>query len=207
MVFLETISDVFKMLIVPRARGKSLEIGCGTGYLIAAIAEKNSDVEHTAIDMNDYREFKPKNVKFLNKDFENLKVDERFDTVVMIHVLEHLKNPAGMIEKINSLLNKGGQMILMVPNRKGFMNQAKLTSCEEWSPHLWLFDKETIEHLLEKLGYKYRFLKSYMHIPFSGRLSRKNKFMWNLFVQLEYLFGKIAPIGLQPSLFFIVDKK
>jgi hypothetical protein len=99
MVFLETISDVFKRLIVPRARGRSLEVGCGTGYL------------------------------------------------------------------------------------------------------------ETLEHLLEKTGYRYRFIKSYLHIPFSGRLSHRSEFLWNFIARAEYFLGKLFPISIQPSLFFIVDKK
>lgn len=204
---METFTEICKKFVLPRARGKCLDVGCGDGYLISAIADKLKNETHVGVDVKDYRRFKPKNVRFAGGGIGKFKTKEKFDTITMIHVLEHLKDPVSVIGKLYSILKKGGKLIVMVPNRNGFMNMAKDTTCEEYSPHLWLLDREMLEFLLGKLGYDYEFMRLYLHVPFSGRLSRKSKFLYDFIVKIEYFLGRIVPMEIQPTLVFVINKR
>jgi SAM-dependent methyltransferase len=203
---LETPAVLYKRIVSEVAKGKCLEIGCGIGYAISHAAEMIPGQTHVAIDIKDYRVFKPKNVRFIKTSLNKMKVNGKFDTIIMFHVLEHMKDSVGVIEKLHGMLNKGGKLIVAVPNRTGFMNMSQLTSCEEYSPHLWLFDHEMVEFLLSKLNYNFRFLPTYCHLPFSGKIGRLGNRFYNLMAKLEQLVAKSLPRKFWTDLLFIIDK-
>jgi SAM-dependent methyltransferase len=205
-LYLETPAVFYKRAVSEVAKGRCLEIGCGTGYTINHAAEIIPDQKHVAIDIKDYRAFKPKNVRFVKTSIDKIKVNGKFDTIMMFHVLEHMEDPVGVIEKLHRMLNKGGRMVFAVPNRTAFMNMSKLTSCEEYSPHLWLFDHEMLEFLLMKLKYNFRFLPTYCHLPFSGKIGRLGKRIYSLIAWIEQSFAKCLPRRFWTDLLFVVEK-
>jgi 2-polyprenyl-3-methyl-5-hydroxy-6-metoxy-1,4-benzoquinol methylase len=48
--------------------------------------------------------------------FEDFRPDSLFDTVVMSHILEHVKDPVGLLRQGKSWLARGGRLIASVPN-------------------------------------------------------------------------------------------
>ena len=104
-----------------------LELGCGDGQFINAIAESDIKLgKMVAVDyFNEPRELNPK-VKFVKQNLEEFSIDGQFDLVILNHVLEHIKNPLGLVEKIKLRLNKHGRILIVVPNRRGFGNEAKV---------------------------------------------------------------------------------
>ena len=44
------------------------------------------------------------------------KIKSEFDTIVMMNVLEHVKNPVSFLSNARRLLAEGGRIIIMVPN-------------------------------------------------------------------------------------------
>ncbi|MFA6339055.1 MAG: class I SAM-dependent methyltransferase [Candidatus Paceibacterota bacterium] len=138
-----------------------LELGCGNGNLINAVAREFPNLEKiVAIDF--YNE--PKNlsskVKFVKQDIENLNLDQTFDFVIINHVFEHIKNPLGLIERIKKILNKNGRILIVVPNRKGFNNEARVY-LPEHGKHYFLWDQESLQFSLERLGFTCRFHNLY----------------------------------------------
>jgi SAM-dependent methyltransferase len=204
--YLETPAVFYKRIVSEIAKGKCLEIGCGSGYTINHAAELIQDQTHVAIDIKDYRVFKPKNVRFIKTSLDKMVVNGKFDTIMMFHVLEHMENPVNVIEKLHGMLNKGGRLIVAVPNRTAFMNMSHLTSCEEYSPHLWIFDHDMLDFLLTKLKYRFRFLPTYCHLPFSGKIGRLGNRFYSLMAKLEQLVAKSFPRRFWTDLLFIVDK-
>ena len=101
-----------------------------------------------------------KKIEFIKQDIENLNIDGHFDIVIMNHVLEHVKNPLGLVEEIKKILNKNGRILIVVPNRRGFGNEAKVYMPEH-GKHYFLWDKESMEYSLERLGFVCRFYNLY----------------------------------------------
>ncbi|MEA3398316.1 MAG: methyltransferase domain-containing protein, partial [Patescibacteria group bacterium] len=88
-------------------------------------------------------------------------VPDKFDIVILKHVLEHIKNPIGLIKNIKKHLNKFGKIIIVVPNRKGYKNEARVY-LPEHGKHYFLWDRESLQFTLERLGFTCRFNNLYL---------------------------------------------
>lgn len=70
---------------------------------------------------------------------EDLRLAEKFSTVTMLDLLEHVEDPVVVLKKAASLLVEGGRLIVHVPNAKAINRRlavlmGTLESCEELSP-------------------------------------------------------------------------
>ncbi len=106
------------------ALGKNIiEIGCGLGAIIDFMINETNKI--TGVDISDeyikylkkhYKKYK--NIKIIKSDILQLpgKVkNNSFDTVVMINVLEHIKDEDRAVKIVRKILKKGGKLALMVP--------------------------------------------------------------------------------------------
>lgn len=78
-------------------------------------------------------------VEFHEALIEDFETDERFGTVTMLNVLEHVVDPVGVLRKVAGFLSDGGVLIVHVPNavainRRLAVLMGTLTHCEELSP-------------------------------------------------------------------------
>ena len=74
-------------------------------------------------------------------------LDERFDTVTMLDLLEHVADPIGVLRKAGSFLAEDGVLVVHVPNahainRRLAVLMGTLEFCEELSP----FDLQIAGH-------------------------------------------------------------
>lgn len=100
-------------LISGYPKGKLLDIGSGEGAFVRRVYQ---NFEVTASDINK-NQFKLSDCKFLEIDYNsNFKVNEQYDYITCIEIIEHLENPHKLIRDCNSLLKKGGVLILTTPN-------------------------------------------------------------------------------------------
>lgn len=111
---------------------KILDLGCVGSKISLQLASLGYKVVGI-----DYRPliFKHKNLKFIQGNFFNIDLPaESFDCVICISTIEHIGLPAynikpfeqgdkKAIEKIYTLLKKGGKLILTVPFGKALVNQ------------------------------------------------------------------------------------
>lgn len=119
---LETLSQAgpyYKWLaarVQPYLKGKVLEIGAGIGNF-AQWARESAPEYH--VSDND-----PRLVQELSREFPKAVCwdlfspypnDETFDTIVILNVVEHLKEDQQALYKVNERLKTGGHLILMVP--------------------------------------------------------------------------------------------
>lgn len=102
-----------------------LDIGCGMGQIEAELIKLNwpgSVVAADAYDVCIKATAKNANVssclKISESDFDILAQvgSQKFDCIIMSHVLEHLHNPSEKLMQVLSLLNPGGVAIVAVPN-------------------------------------------------------------------------------------------
>lgn len=103
-------------------------------------------------------------VEFHHNLIEELDVDEQFDTVTMLNVLEHVADPVEVLRKAASLLSNDGTLIVHVPNayavnRRLAVLMGTLETCEELSPfdinvagHRRSYTLKTLKADIEKAG-------------------------------------------------------
>lgn len=133
-------------LLKHKNSGKLLEIGCGEGNFIK-MAERYFSV--SGIDISEYALSKAKKlfgdkVNIGNVETINLQPNY-YDVIVAFNLLEHLKNPKKVIEKLYSALKKDGILIGSVPNNFGILgslatlisNLTDKTHCSTFAPRVW----------------------------------------------------------------------
>lgn len=106
-----------------KLNGKSIaEVGCGHGFMTLILAEyamavSGFDVDSDAIlyAENMRKKFNVDNVEFYIID-EKLNVINTYEAAISMDVIEHVPNPVSYLNKINSMLEKGGKLYLGTPN-------------------------------------------------------------------------------------------
>jgi len=138
------------MACLEHARGESLlDMPCGDGTLTAIMAPKfkrgvglDASSKHLALAKKNLPE-----AEFYEALIEEFETDERFDTITMVNVLEHVTDPIKVLQKAASFLSEQGVLLVHVPNamainRRLAVKMGTLTECEELSP----FDIQIVGH-------------------------------------------------------------
>lgn len=136
--------------VLRHARGESLlDLACGDGLLTQLMASRFRrvvGVDASAIHLERARNVLP-SVEFRQALLEDLDLAEKFDTVTMLMVLEHVIDPIAALRGAARNLSADGRLIVHVPNaaainRKIAVRMGSLKTCEELSP----FDINVVGH-------------------------------------------------------------
>ncbi|MBE9571653.1 MAG: glycosyltransferase [Proteobacteria bacterium] len=144
-----------------------LEIGCATGYMTRYLKEElGCRVFCVEIDPESAQKARPYCEELLIEDIERLDIggalkDRRFDVVILADVVEHLKDPRSILEKLRHFLGDTGYILLSIPNgAHGSMALELLDGKWEYRSeglldrtHLHFFDKDSLSALLDETGY------------------------------------------------------
>jgi len=87
-------------------------------------------------------------------DAENIILDEKFDFIIAGDVVEHMNNPGRFLEKVGDLLNRGGRLIVGVPNAYSFNILKYVISGYEptHKDHTYFFSVKTLSELCSRYG-------------------------------------------------------
>jgi 2-polyprenyl-3-methyl-5-hydroxy-6-metoxy-1,4-benzoquinol methylase len=100
-------------------RGKALEMGCYQGEFTKLITNYFSDVTvvEASDELIDYsRQQVRDEVKFIHSTFETVELEPEYDSIFLMHTLEHLDDPVLVLSRINRWLSERGRLFLVVPN-------------------------------------------------------------------------------------------
>jgi SAM-dependent methyltransferase len=82
-----------------------MEVGCGTGAVLAEVKRRGIGVEHVGIDMSDPNDHRDALAVGLNlQEYDGSKIpwpDKSFDLVFASHVVEHVPNPRAFLEELH----------------------------------------------------------------------------------------------------------
>lgn len=99
--------------------GKALEMGCFHGEFTSLLAEAYADltvVDASAEFLAVTRSRVGEGVRFVEALFETFETLERYQSVFLMHTLEHLQDPVAVLARAKELLAPGGRVFLVVPN-------------------------------------------------------------------------------------------
>jgi 2-polyprenyl-3-methyl-5-hydroxy-6-metoxy-1,4-benzoquinol methylase len=101
-------------------RGNCLELGCADGEMTHFLVREFEQV--VAVDgakkhCEQVRQrFEVDNLSVVCSLFENYQPTQQFDTVIMAHILEHIKDPVKLLARAEDWLRDDGRIIVIVPN-------------------------------------------------------------------------------------------
>lgn len=152
---------------IENAKGASIiDLACGDGTLTVMFNkhfERVVGVDASSTHLKKARNRLP-SCEFHECLIEDFDTDEKFDSVFMLNILEHVINPVGLLQKAACLLKDDGVLIVHVPNgnainRKLAVAMGTLESCEELSPfdinvagHRRTYTMETFTEDIKKAG-------------------------------------------------------
>jgi SAM-dependent methyltransferase len=80
-----------------------------------------------------------------------------FDAVIMLHVIEHIPDPAESVREIRRVLKPGGVLVVETPRFDSLAFKLlgrRERSIQNCSGHIFFFTESTLGQILEKNGFK-----------------------------------------------------
>ncbi len=157
--------DVMHPLMVrsfsPFFRGqKLLELGCHYGNFTSLLLNQFDDitcVEASGEAIEKARSLLGDSVEIVHSTFEDVNLPNRYDNIVLTHVLEHLDDPVKVLSRVNKeWLTDDGVLLLVCPNANAPSRQiavkmglishnSAVTPAEEEHGHLITYTLDTLE--------------------------------------------------------------
>ncbi|MBK9272672.1 MAG: class I SAM-dependent methyltransferase [Saprospiraceae bacterium] len=123
--------DIYAWLDFGRCKNL-LEIGCGVGAQMIAILKKYPNIKVTGLDLNEkqitkaqeflsHEQIDPSRYKLLAGNIlGTLPLDKNFDDILLVWVLEHVKDPFTLLQSAHTYLRKGGKIHLTEVYNRSF---------------------------------------------------------------------------------------
>ena len=160
--------------------GRALEVGCGSGWMLAALKARGWEVvgsERAFPVAASVRE--SQGLPMFVGGPEAVREDAGFDLVVLFQVLEHLPDPMATLAACARLVRPGGALVVAVPNVASW--QARATG-RYWQHldvprHLWHFTRPCLTQALSRVGLTLETVSyaSFEHDPFGWVMSLLNR--------------------------------
>ena len=132
-----------------------LEIGVGTGEMLAVAMEFGYNVEAVEICKEDCERIsKVLNVNIHCSDIVDFEPERKYDVIIMGDVFEHVTAPVNVLKKACAMLNEGGVLWLSTPNYNCGYARLQGFSHAMWHElnHYTYSSYESVCKILDKLG-------------------------------------------------------
>ena len=112
------------------------------------------------------------------------KLTDKFDTIIMLEVLEHIEDDFKTLKNINNMLKRGGKLIISVPNK----HPLHIINPVRYTQHKRHYSMTQITSLLKRAGFSINYTNT-VESP---------KLLFDLYVHLffKYLIRKTVPFGI-----------
>jgi SAM-dependent methyltransferase len=131
-----------------------LEVGCGAGYFLSAAQAAGFEAWGTEISSSGLSRLAGRGFRVLDGELPKLGLPAgHFDAVVLIEVVEHLREPGVYLAEVRRVLREGGALLLTTPNfgslsRRLLGNRWRIITAE----HLVLFSPQGIRLAISAAG-------------------------------------------------------
>jgi SAM-dependent methyltransferase len=202
---------LIKILSNYNSGGRLLDIGAGSGIMVEAALENG----YRAMGIEPSRwlqqNAQKRNLPVIQGIFPNNQTQGPFDVITLVDVIEHVTNPANLLNEINNALTENGILVLVTPDVRSIA--ARILRFRWWHyrfAHIGYFNRKNLSLLLEKTGFhierisrpSWYFTLHYLGIRFVSFLPKFLRF------PIPKFFEKITiPVNLRDSFLVICHKK
>ncbi len=112
------LSEAEKLLTLPE-QGRFLDFGCGSGVSSSAASDRFTGWSIDGFDLDTRQEETLGKIGGFEKLFvgDPKDIDEKYDLIMLTHVLEHVPDPSETLRTLSKLLTANGAIIVQVPDR------------------------------------------------------------------------------------------
>ncbi len=148
---------------------KALELGCFQGAFTGRIAGRFEEItcveaSKEALEVAKKRLVKYQNIKYVESLFENAELEDTYENIFLIHVLEHIDDRTGVLKKIrDEWLDDDGTLFVACPNANAPSRQiavkmgliesnVSVTEAEKKHGHRVTYTLDTLETEIKRAG-------------------------------------------------------
>lgn len=139
--------------------GRLLEVGCGNGKRLARMQALGWEVMGQEIDpvAAEYVR-KEKGIPVHLGSLETISAVEKYDVVIMSHVIEHVHDPVALLKTCHGLLKEKGLLVVLTPNIASYGHRKFGATWRGLEPprHLHLFTSKILIRLSQKAGFSHQ---------------------------------------------------
>lgn len=140
---------------------KALEIGCGTGFVLSAMAEWFPGASHHGSEIFtaglSFAARRAPAVKLMQMDARHLGYEDEFDLIGAYDVLEHIKEDDRVLSQIYTALTPGGVLCVTVPQHPWLYSHADTYACHERR-----YARGELEAKMERTGFSVEYSTSFV---------------------------------------------
>jgi SAM-dependent methyltransferase len=151
-----------------------LEIGCGTGFVLAAIEEKFPAAQLIGADYFTeafpYARERLRRAALRQLDARNIEYVSQFDVIGMFDVLEHIDEDEQVLQQLHKACRPGGGILLTVPQHPFLWSQF-----DERSSHARRYTWAQISERVQRAGFTLRRVTSFNSLTLPAMLAARLK--------------------------------
>jgi 2-polyprenyl-3-methyl-5-hydroxy-6-metoxy-1,4-benzoquinol methylase len=197
--YLEVYSKLISEKIIQRNYKNILSLGLGHNVVSNSLIQllgKNLNqyiiVEGSIDIINEFEQNNEKsNIKLFHSYFEDFCSNVKYDSIEMGFILEHVDNPALILNRYKNFIIETGSIFIAVPNAKSLHriigekaglldNLYKLSEYDLQLGHKRYFDLNSLEELIQSVGLKIVDKKGLMIKPITGEQIKKLGWQQNI---------------------------
>lgn len=182
------------------------EIGCGVGILSSKLGRSGFKVDAFDLDKEAIKlakgYSKNKNVNFFSRNILGFKSSKKYDMVLAVEVVEHIKDDLKAIRNTGKLLGSKGFFLMTVP-----ANERYRTEFDNRSGHVRRYSEEDLAGKLKKSGFNIIKIKYFgfpllwlwyfnVYLPYSSGKSGEKSKKLPFYASLLRIFNKVFLIDL-----------
>jgi len=148
--------------VLPKTPQRILDIGSGMGWSSVYLKDHVfKDAAYYAIEpsLHCIENLKNNGINLLSEDIDSDwdTGEEKFDLIIMRHVLEHFMDPVAVLKKVSNALTENGKLYVAVPNNNNPYSPLKTVFLRV--VHTYYFSPHTIDNCFKLAGLKADFIK------------------------------------------------
>ena len=148
--------DLSVMWLHAAKRGRLLDIGSGSGWLVAHLNSLGWRAEGLDFDPYAVERARARGMTMHLGDLASQRfADASFDAVTLCHSIEHVHAPLAWLREARRILRPGGSLVLATPNNESLGHRLFGKNWLSLDPprHLHLFNRNTLRRLLAEAGF------------------------------------------------------
>ncbi len=202
-------------LIKKYIKNKTLEVGAGLGSFTKTYINNVENINLTEIDQGNFdvlkNKFNDQKIKVFSKKIQD--IDDMFDTVIYLNVLEHIEKDVDEIDFALSKCKKDGYLVILVP-----AHQKLYSNFDREIGHFKRYDKNFFKRnyknaelkkliYVDAMGYFLYFLNKILFSKESYPSSIKVQIWDKLFTPITFFIDFITGYKFGKNILCIIKKK
>ena len=149
-----------------------LEIGCGTGFVLASTREVYPEASLSGSDIFTeglaYAKQRVPSATLFQMDACRIPYRDEFDMIGSFDVLEHIEDDIGALDQIYQACQPGGGLILTVPQHRWLWS-----STDDYAHHKRRYTRAELRDKVERAGFRVEYIGSFVSLLLPAMLASR----------------------------------